>query len=148
MSDIPGAILQGIRDFSANRPRSLQTAVGPSQLGNPCDHCLTAALVGWAKATDEAWLPLIGTAVHALLLEGEAAAFTSPEWLTEYGVTVGQVDGIEVSGTADLFHVLSGTVVDLKVVGLWGPGYLSNAEAETTHNLQLIELAHGEAAGA
>lgn len=125
--DIPTLILQGIRDFSASRPRSLQTAVGPSQLGSPCDHCLTAALVGWEKQQDEAWLPLIGTAVHALLLDEVAGAWetggryedggTWGEWLTEHRVSVGTLAGAEVGGNADLFHIPSGTVIDLKVVG-------------------------------
>lgn len=130
--DIPYLILQGIRDFSASRPRTLQTAVGPSQLGSPCDHCLTAALVGWEKHDDEAWLPLIGTAVHALLLgddyigddgrnEGTPGAWPSRwsggEWIIEHPVSVGSIAGSDVVGTSDLFHVPSGTVIDLKVVG-------------------------------
>lgn len=124
--DIPTLILQGIRDFSASRPRSLQTAVGPSQLGSPCDHCLTAALVGWPKQDDEAWLPLIGTAVHALLLEDDESegaatwlkgAWSGGDWIKEQGVGVGEIAGVAVWGSADLFHVPSGTVIDLKVVG-------------------------------
>ncbi len=117
MTDIAGMILSGIRDFSANRPRSLQKEIGPSGLGNPCDHCLAAALVGWEKGTDEAWLPLIGSAVHALLLESESPAW-GDGWLREHRVTVGTVDGVPIEGNADLFHIESGTVVDLKVVGL------------------------------
>jgi hypothetical protein len=81
MTDIPSLILQGIRDFSANRPRSMQKEIGPSGLGTACDHCLAAALVGWER------------------------------------VDVGTVAGMRVSGNADLFHVPSGTVVDLKIVG-------------------------------
>ena len=114
MSDVPGLILAGIRDFANTRPRSLQKEVGPSQLGNPCDHCLAAALAGWEKVENEApWLPLIGTAVHELLLTPEVF----PHALLEHRVTVGQVGGVDVEGNADLFHVASGTVVDLKVVG-------------------------------
>jgi hypothetical protein len=115
-ADIAGMILQGIRDFSANRPRSLQKEIGPSGIGNPCDHCLAAALVGWERAQDEAWLPLIGTAVHELLLcEGMGA--WGVDWLKEHRVDVGTIGGMRLSGNADLFHVPSGTVVDLKVVG-------------------------------
>jgi hypothetical protein len=115
-ADIAGMILQGIRDFSANRPRSLQKEIGPSGIGNPCDHCLAAALVGWERWADEAWLPLIGTAVHELLLcEGMGA--WGVDWLKENRVDVGTVAGMRVSGNADLFHVPSGTVVDLKIVG-------------------------------
>lgn len=115
MSDVPSLILQGIRDYSASRPRALQKEVGPSQLGNPCDHCLAAALAGWEKAQDEAWLPLIGTAVHALLL-GEDSPYQRG-WLREQRVQVGTAGGLVVHGNADLFHIPSGTVVDFKIVG-------------------------------
>jgi hypothetical protein len=113
--DVPALILAGIRAFQASRPRSLQVEVGPSQLGNPCDHCLAAALAGWEKGGDDAWLPLIGTAVHELLLTHEAFG---NGWLKEHRVTVGKVAGQDVSGNADLYHAQSGTVIDLKIVGM------------------------------
>lgn len=116
MSDVPALILNGIREFAASRPRSLQKEVGPSQLGNPCDHCLAAALAGWEKVEAETpWLPLIGTAVHALLL-GEDSPWGDGWWF-EHDVYVGDVGDKPVNGSADLFHAVSGTVVDLKVVG-------------------------------
>jgi hypothetical protein len=114
MSDVPALVLAGIRAFQASRPRSLQKEVGPSQLGNPCDHCLAAALAGWEKRGDDAWLPLIGTAVHELLLTHEVFG---NGWLKEHRVTVGQVAGKNVDGNADLYHAPSGTVIDLKIVG-------------------------------
>ena len=119
MSDVPALILNGIREFAASRPRSLQKEVGPSQLGNPCDHCLAAALAGWEKVEAETpWLPLIGTAVHALLLgDGEHAAFSGGEWRSEQPLSVGAIAGVPVWGSADLFHIPTGTVVDLKIVG-------------------------------
>lgn len=114
MSDVPALILAGIREFQATRPRSLQREVGPSQLGNPCDHCLAAALAGWEKGQDDAWLPLIGTAVHELLLTPEVYG---DDWLVERRCWVGDVAGEKVCGNADLFHIPTGTVVDKKIVG-------------------------------
>ena len=35
-----------------HQPRSLQTRIGPSEIGNPCDHCLAARLAGWEKQED------------------------------------------------------------------------------------------------
>jgi hypothetical protein len=114
-SDIPPLILSGIRTFAASRPRSLQREVGPSGLGNPCDHCLAAALAGWEKQEqDTPWLPLIGTAVHELLLTHEVFG---DGWLKEHRVTVGTVGGLPVLGNADLYHAPTGTVIDLKIVG-------------------------------
>lgn len=116
MSDVSALILNGIREFAASRPRTLQKEVGPSELGNPCDHCLAAALAGWEKVEAETpWLPLIGTAVHALLL-GEDSPW-GDGWMLERYVTVGMLGDLEVSGSADAFHKPTGTVVDLKVVG-------------------------------
>ena len=44
-------------------------------------------------------------------------------------------------GKADpLEQYVTMTMRDL-LLSVWGPGYLSNTEAETTHNLRLIELA-------
>lgn len=119
MSDVPALILNGIREFAASRPRSLQKEVGPSQLGNPCDHCLAAALAGWEKVEAETpWLPLIGTAVHALLLDrGWGAWHYDDGWYLEQDVPVGQVAGADIWGSADAFHIPTGTVVDLKIVG-------------------------------
>jgi hypothetical protein len=114
--DVPALLLAGIRDFQRSRPRSLQKEVGPSQLGSPCDHCLAAALAGWEKGNDDAWLPLIGTAVHALLLTHDVYPYDD-QWRIEDRVTVGEVNGVEVQGNADLFHIPTGTVVDFKIVG-------------------------------
>lgn len=122
MSDIAGEILSGIRAFAASRPRSLQREVGPSQLGSACDHCLTAALMGWDKVEQDApWLPLIGTAVHSLLLDSGDVWRREDGWLCEHAVNVGELarSGVlsAVGGTADLYNARTGTVVDLKIVG-------------------------------
>lgn len=109
-------LLDGIRAYQERWPRNLQTAVGPSTLGTPCDHCLAAALAGWESNEGFAWLPFVGTSVHSML-SSEWCGFDGPEWLREWRVTVGVVDGIEVGGNADLFHGPTGTVVDWKVVG-------------------------------
>jgi hypothetical protein len=93
--------------------RSHQVLAGPSELGMECDHCLAARLAGWPKLEQFAWLPYIGTAVHAQLAE----AFTGPEWLSDHKVTVGHVGGSPIEGTLDLFHMPSRTVIDFKVVG-------------------------------
>ncbi|WP_434080384.1 hypothetical protein [Sanguibacter sp. Z1732] len=48
-----------------HQPRSLQERIGPSEIGNPCDHCLAAKLAGWKQTEDGVpWLPFLGTAAH------------------------------------------------------------------------------------
>lgn len=103
-----------------HQPRSLQTAIGPSELGNPCDHCLAAKLAGWDKNPSGAWLPFIGTATHDHL----AAIFHTHElyqdtrrFIPEHRVTVGHLAGVPITGTCDLFDAATGTVIDFKIVG-------------------------------
>lgn len=107
-----------IQDRILNTPRSLQTMIGPSEIGLDCQRQLAFRLAGKRhESTAIAWKPFIGTAVHAQL----ESFFDGDEWLTEERVNVGQVGGKPVLGSCDLYHVPTGTVVDHKVVG---PGAL------------------------
>lgn len=108
----------------AHQPRSLQTRIGPSEIGNPCDRCLAHKLAGTPEATEVAWLPFIGTCVHeeleGILLRHETtrAALGMPgRFLPENRVTVGQIGGVGITGSTDLFDTHTGTVIDYKVVG-------------------------------
>ncbi len=109
-------IVDVITAHDSNHPRSLQSEVGPSDLGQECDHCLAAKLAGWKRRPELAWMPYAGVAVHARLAEAFSAY--PGEWLSEQPTPVGKVDGYEVWGTADLFHLPTRTVVDFKYVGL------------------------------
>jgi len=96
------------------QPRSQQRMIGPSEIGAECEHCLAAKLAGWEQRPDAAWLPFIGTAVHATLAEIFAP---KDEWLVETRLSVGRIGDFEVLGTGDLFHIPTGTVLDWKIVG-------------------------------
>jgi hypothetical protein len=105
-----------------NHPRSLQTRIGPSELGNPCDRCLISKLAGIEEARDVAWLPFVGTGVHdqleRIILAHEAAtAHLGGRYLTETQVTVGTVGGVPITGHCDLFDLYTGTELDYKCVG-------------------------------
>lgn len=95
-------------------PRSQQRIIGPSEIGTACAHCLAAKLANWDEVEEAAWLPWTGTAIHAQL---ERVFEPLPGWLTETRVSVGRINGVEIKGTADLFHVPTGTVADWKYVG-------------------------------
>lgn len=109
-----------------HHPRSLQTAIGPSEIGTPCDHCLAAKLAGWQETERGIpWLPTIGTAVHAWI---EEAFITSENrrgaqhqgglrYLTEARVMVGYIDGRPIWGSTDLLDLLIGMTIDWKIVG-------------------------------
>ena len=109
----------------AHQPRTLQTEIGPSELGG-CEHCLAARLAGMVEnETGVAWLPFVGTAVHAALAEfviahendRGAQHTTGLRYLSEQEVTVGVIAGQPISGHLDLFDTHTGIVVDFKIVG-------------------------------
>ena len=109
-----------ITDGILNQPRSLQARIGPSELGEPCDHCLAAKLAGWEKNATAAWLPFIGTGVHAELaaiFEGANHKCGWRRYEVEQRVTVGIVRNEEITGSCDLFDRATGTVIDWKIVG-------------------------------
>lgn len=116
-----GQLLDVIRSTSANAPRSLQKALGPSELGNSCRRRLALKLLGAPEQPrGDGWAATIGTAVHAWLDEAFTAdnaarikAGGAPRWLLEQRVQVRP----GLSGSCDLYDLESDTVVDWKVVG-------------------------------
>lgn len=111
--DVQAAVISTIEKAIIGEPRSQQKMIGPSEIGTACDHCLNAKLAGWEEREEAAFLPYIGTAMHAYL----EPVFAGPEWLTETRVSVGYIGEWEVKGTSDLLHVPSGTVIDHKLTG-------------------------------
>jgi hypothetical protein len=110
-------------------PRSQQTRIGPSELGTPCTRCLAFKLAGVPEQRDPAWLPTVGTAVHAWLADTFTQAnrgLDVARWLVEMTVDVGDVDGTAITGSSDLFDRVTATVIDHKVVG---PTTLKTAKA-------------------
>lgn len=109
--DIRTIVEQAILD----QPRSLQVAIGPSEIGIPCDRCLGHKLAGTEQRRDAAWLPYVGTAMHAQL---EQVFLALPgRWVSEERLMVGHIDGTEIWGHSDLFDMDELEVVDFKLVG-------------------------------
>lgn len=104
-------------------PRSLQTRIGPSELGHPCTRRVGYKLLGHPAnefPDDTPWLPTIGTAVHTWLEEQFTQANAGHDharWLTEVTVDVGQVAGTPITGSVDLYDRVTATVIDHKIVG-------------------------------
>lgn len=105
----------------ARNPRGLQKTIGPSELGTTCLHCLARKLT-WLDEPhgDTAWLPFIGTAVHARFEEMFASC---DRYLPEYKVTVGTLTGPNptsmqtITGSIDLYDIDTATTIDWKIVG-------------------------------
>lgn len=109
-----------IADHITNQPRTLQRAVGPSELGTPCRRKLAHKLAGTPPTLERgpAWKPFIGTAGHKMLEEVFARHSMDRcgggRWWIETRVHVGDVDGQPVHGSCDLYDEATGTVVDWK----------------------------------
>lgn len=114
--EISGLIERDIRD----QPRGHQKQIGPSELGTDSLHTLAAKLAGWPRQQGAAWLPYIGTAVHARF--EQMFPHLNPErFETEKRVTVGQVNGLNggypISGSIDLYDKETAATIDWKIVG-------------------------------
>jgi len=125
-----------VRDGIIGQPRNHQVELGPSELGMPCARRLIHKLSGHdPPGSGLPWKPYIGTAMHsafeaAIRAHGRNQG-AQPRFLTEHRVLVGSLrGGRDIVGTADVFDIDSGTVIDWKFVGkaqmqkyaLRGPG--------------------------
>lgn len=113
-------LIQTVRDYDSNRPRSLQRTVGPSSMGEPCTRKLAYQVMDsppiGAGSQSDPWAAIVGTAVHAWLAEALLAANLSAGetlWIVEQRLAI--TDGTH--GNCDAYHVPTGTVVDHKVPG-------------------------------
>ena len=105
-----------IAAHDAARPRSRQTAIGPSNLSSPCSRKLVYQILDVPKVVGDtvnlaAW---VGTSIHAQMervLEG------ADGWETEIPVGLDLPGGIELRGSIDAYHRPSGSIVDWKGVG-------------------------------
>lgn len=110
-----------VRHADSQGARGRQRALGPSEIGDPCTHCLAAKILG-VYARDEfydPWPAIIGTSVHHWL---ERAAErdnhdNDTAWSTEVRVYP-DTDLLPKGGNADLYQDTTKTVIDHKVVGL------------------------------
>ena len=100
-----------VRDAEANRPRSLQTAIGPSDAGGECPRRIGHKIAGTPRVNTmtDPWAGIVGSSVHAWL----DTAFTGDRWITDKNVTLPGY----MSGTLDLYDTETNTVIDHKVLG-------------------------------
>jgi hypothetical protein len=115
---------QVLIDFEAQRPRSMQKELGPSELGTPCQQQIARKLAGAPRRpiTEPTWAPFQGTAVHASM--EDVVAFWNQQlgrerWLAEDRLVVSEAAGDlpAVAGNGDAFDLDHAMVVDWKHVG-------------------------------
>lgn len=117
-----GLELRGIVTRYADRlPRNVQRHLGPSELGHECDRQVVAKMSG-SKATNhvaDRWPSIQGTALHAFFADAfnwdnDHNQYT--RWLTEARVTPDPGPDPH-PGTADLYDIVTRSVVDWKFQG-------------------------------
>jgi hypothetical protein len=115
---------QVLIDYEAQRPRSMQRALGPSELGTPCQQQIARKLAGAPRrpVTEPTWAPFQGTAVHASM--EQVVAYWNEQlgrerWLAEDRLIVDPGPGHypAVEGNGDAFDLDHAMVVDWKHVG-------------------------------
>lgn len=109
-----------IKAHSANAPRSLQTKVGPSEMGQTCARRTGHRILGTPPVNTggDGWLPTIGTAVHAWLADAftaENARLGRTRYYVETRVPID--DDLTIHGSCDLFDDDEQKVNDWKIVG-------------------------------
>lgn len=106
--------------------RSLQKKIGPSEIGHPCARRIGYKLLGTPeKEAEPNWKTIVGTGAH-MWLEGafdqdnlrraELTGTGQERWLVETKVSVGDMNGTEITGSCDLYDRVTATVIDHKTV--------------------------------
>jgi hypothetical protein len=114
LDDMRGALAR----YEARRPRTVQTTLGPSELGTPCDRQIALKLAGvQRRERGLPWAPMCGTAVHGLMeqvLQAENERLGRDRWVIEQEV---QLDD-ELSGHGDAYDTDHALVIDWKYTGV------------------------------
>lgn len=113
----------------SQHPRSLQTRIGPSEIGNPCALRLGYKFMSAPDFNHDqgvGWKPFIGTAVHEKLERifdlfnlsfAETVAPGDERFYIETRVPAGYIGPEEIDGSCDLYDRVTAGVIDWKVVG-------------------------------
>lgn len=129
-------IIKMVTDASNGAARSLQKAIGPSEIGHPCTRQVAFKVAGIPK--NPSWLDpmpsILGTAFHAWM----EANLPRDEWIPERRVHVTDT----LSGHSDAYHIPTRTVVDWKLLGNtahrdYSGGYMSSQYRVQGHSYGL-----------
>lgn len=109
-----------IVDTAARAPRSRQTALGPSQIGEVCTRKIAYQIHDWPKVNTsyDPWAAVQGNAVHDWM--AHLFAKRDPKrYRVEHRLTIreGYTDHARIGGSCDLYDTATGTVWDWKLTG-------------------------------
>lgn len=135
------------------QPRSRQRRIGPSEIGNPCQHCLAARLAGWQKTENGLpWPTTVGTAIHEafeafftrdMLTKADQNAEDTHRFWTEEKIMVGTIGGQQIWGSTDLLDVATGATIDWKCVSKTSLDHYRRRGPSDTYRIQAHLYAKG-----
>lgn len=107
-----------VHEHAARAPRTLQSHLGPSEIGAVCDRQVAGkmAAIPATNHVSDPWPSIMGTAGHAWLadaFEGDNLRAGVLRWIAERRVTPHP----DHPGTADLYDAVEQAVVDHKLLG-------------------------------
>jgi hypothetical protein len=111
-------LIEIIKWYDKQNPRSAQVQLGPSEIGDPCDRRIGYRLAGIepVNVDFDPFPSIVGVALHSWLDEAVQAwckAHESRAWLTETPVELGPF----IRGQSDLYNTERAMVIDHKGVG-------------------------------
>jgi hypothetical protein len=131
LAEIAGALMR----YEASRPRTVQTTLGPSELGTPCARQIAMKLAGVQRhERGLPWAPMCGTAVHSLMedvLTRENERLGRQRWVIEETVHLDD----ELTGHGDAYDSDHALVIDWKYTGTTAR---RKASRRTVPNDQLV----------
>lgn len=137
-----------IIDHDAARPRSQQTAIGPSDLSSPCSRKLVHHLLGTPRQAQQHvnLYAYVGTGIHRQLESAlKADNAKRKRWLIETRVEVPVTDDVTISGSCDAYDTETYTAADWKSIGTTKPSQTKRDKNHTQilpYGLGLILRGH------
>ena len=140
--------LYAITDAILNAPRSLQRDLGPSDAGDPCVRRIGYKLLQQPSNDRRPnWKATVGTGTHMWLetafdlynVKNAELLNGNERWYIETRVNVGEVNGVPMTGSCDLYDRLTGTVIDHKTVN---PTFLDKYRRQRNPGQQYRVQAH------
>lgn len=107
-----------VKEQATLAPRSLQVAVGPSEVGMPCQRRLAYRLLNYPTANVDAdpWAAVIGTATHTWLADA-LRADNQRRGRTRWAIETPLEIAPGLRGSCDAFDLDTLTPIDHKIVG-------------------------------
>jgi hypothetical protein len=136
--DLKDEFSEMIKWSEANRPRSLQTSIGPSQLGDPCDRkfgYLMAGVPAVVTSGGDPWPAFVGSAIHSRLEDvvRKWQQAKGGDWEMEERVQASNM----VTGRYDLYSRSRRLLVDAKSAG---PDMLEKVRKNGPPNNYLVQI--------